>query len=76
MLFHAVMEFCLDLLRSKFWLIGEWSNGIIISLEILRNFFNDLSLCIVAVTFSKNVLQFLGTHSKALCHGIFLIYFR
>jgi hypothetical protein len=23
--FHAVMEFCLDLLRSKFWLIGEWS---------------------------------------------------
>ena len=25
MLFHAMMEFCLDLLRSKFWLIGEWS---------------------------------------------------
>jgi hypothetical protein len=25
MLFQAVMEFCLDLLRSKFWLIGEWS---------------------------------------------------
>ena len=25
MLFHAIMEFCLDLLRSKFWLIGEWS---------------------------------------------------
>jgi hypothetical protein len=24
-LFHAMMEFCLDLLRSKFWLIGEWS---------------------------------------------------
>jgi hypothetical protein len=22
MLFHAMMEFCLDLLRSKFWLIG------------------------------------------------------
>ena len=27
MLFHAMMEFCLDLLRSKFWLIGEWSIG-------------------------------------------------
>jgi hypothetical protein len=27
MLFQAVMKFCLDLLRSKFWLIGEWSNG-------------------------------------------------
>jgi hypothetical protein len=27
MLFHATMEFCLDLLRSKFWLIGEWSIG-------------------------------------------------
>ena len=25
MLFHAMMEFCLDLLRSKFWLIGDWS---------------------------------------------------
>jgi hypothetical protein len=25
MIFHAMMEFCLDLLRSKFWLIGEWS---------------------------------------------------
>jgi hypothetical protein len=25
MLFHAMMEFCLDLLGSKFWLIGEWS---------------------------------------------------
>jgi hypothetical protein len=25
MLFHAVMEFCLDLLRSKFWLIWDWS---------------------------------------------------
>ena len=25
MLFHAMVEFCLDLLRSKFWLIGEWS---------------------------------------------------
>jgi hypothetical protein len=25
MLFHAMMEFCLDLLSSKFWLIGEWS---------------------------------------------------
>jgi hypothetical protein len=25
MLFQAVMKFCLDLLRSKFWLIGEWS---------------------------------------------------
>jgi hypothetical protein len=25
MLFHAKMEFCQDLLRSKFWLIGEWS---------------------------------------------------
>jgi hypothetical protein len=25
MLFQAMMEFCLDLLRSKFWLIGEWS---------------------------------------------------
>ena len=25
MLFHAMMEFCHDLLRSKFWLIGEWS---------------------------------------------------
>ena len=25
MLFDAMMEFCLDLLRSKFWLIGEWS---------------------------------------------------
>ena len=25
MLFHAMMEFCLDLLRSKFGLIGEWS---------------------------------------------------
>jgi hypothetical protein len=25
MLFHAMMEFCLDLLRSTFWLIGEWS---------------------------------------------------
>ena len=25
MLFHAMMEFCLDLLRSKFWLIGEWA---------------------------------------------------
>ena len=25
MLFHAMMEFCLDLLQSKFWLIGEWS---------------------------------------------------
>jgi hypothetical protein len=23
--FHAMMAFCLDLLRSKFWLIGEWS---------------------------------------------------
>ena len=28
MLFHAMVEFCLDLLRSKFWLIGEWSIGI------------------------------------------------
>jgi hypothetical protein len=30
MLVHAVMEFCLDLLsllRSKFWLIWDWSNG-------------------------------------------------
>jgi valyl-tRNA synthetase len=25
MLFQTVMKFCLDLLRSKFWLIGEWS---------------------------------------------------
>ena len=25
MLFQAVMKFCLDLLSSKFWLIGEWS---------------------------------------------------
>jgi hypothetical protein len=25
MLCHAAMKFCLDLLRSKFWLIGEWS---------------------------------------------------
>ena len=25
MLFQAVMKFCLDLFRSKFWLIGEWS---------------------------------------------------
>jgi hypothetical protein len=25
MLFHAMMEFCLDLLKYKFWLIGEWS---------------------------------------------------
>ena len=25
MLFHAVMKFCLDLLRSKFWLIGDWA---------------------------------------------------
>ena len=24
-LFHAIMEFCLDLLRSKFWLIWDWS---------------------------------------------------
>jgi hypothetical protein len=23
--FHAMMEFYLDLLRSKFWLIGDWS---------------------------------------------------
>jgi hypothetical protein len=27
MLFHAMMEFCLDLLRLKCWLIGEWSIG-------------------------------------------------
>jgi hypothetical protein len=27
MLFHAMMEVCLDLLRSKFWLSGEWSIG-------------------------------------------------
>jgi hypothetical protein len=25
MFFQAVMKFCLDLLRSKFRLIGEWS---------------------------------------------------
>jgi hypothetical protein len=25
MLFQAVMKFFLDLLSSKFWLIGEWS---------------------------------------------------
>ena len=25
MLFQAVMKFCLDLSRSKFWLIGDWS---------------------------------------------------
>jgi hypothetical protein len=25
MLFHAVMEFCLDLLSSKFWLMWDWS---------------------------------------------------
>jgi hypothetical protein len=29
MLFHAMMEFCLDLFRSKFWLIGEWSIGLL-----------------------------------------------
>ena len=28
MLFHAMMEFCLDLLRLKCWLIGEWSIGV------------------------------------------------
>ena len=27
MLFRAMMEYCLDLLRSKFWFIGEWSIG-------------------------------------------------
>jgi hypothetical protein len=34
MLFHAMMEFCLDLLRSKFWLIGEWSIGKLISTNL------------------------------------------
>ena len=33
MLFHAMMEFCLDLLRSKFWLIWEWS----IELQVFWN---------------------------------------
>ena len=31
MLFHAMMEFCLDLLRSKFCLIGEWSIKLVYS---------------------------------------------
>ena len=37
MLFHAMMEFCLDLLRSKFWLIGEWSIRRAIALLISRS---------------------------------------
>jgi hypothetical protein len=28
MLFHAMMEFRLDFLRLKFWLIGEWAINI------------------------------------------------
>jgi hypothetical protein len=39
MLFHAIMEFCLDLLRSKFWLIGEWSIG---ALKLGKRYFNTL----------------------------------
>jgi hypothetical protein len=31
MIFHAMMEFCLDLWRSKFWLIGEWSIKLVYS---------------------------------------------
>jgi hypothetical protein len=37
MLFHAMMEFCLDLLRSKFWLIGALSIAYIPEISISQN---------------------------------------
>jgi hypothetical protein len=58
MLFRAMMEFCLDLLRSKFWLIGEWSiqfrkNAFIISqshssnFALYRSFSSDVTAAIL-----------------------------
>ena len=38
MLFHAMMEFCLDLLRSKFWLIEVRSDPI----RLRNNFINPI----------------------------------
>jgi hypothetical protein len=35
MLFHAMMEFCLDLLRSKFWLIGGMVHWAVYTNQIL-----------------------------------------
>ena len=35
MLFQAVMKFFLDLLSSKFWLIGDWS--ILLAIFLLAN---------------------------------------
>jgi hypothetical protein len=34
MLFHAIMEFCLDLLRSKFWLILLFLDKIVMFLWV------------------------------------------
>ena len=44
MLFHAMMEFCLDLLRSKFWLIGEWSIDEQWELSVLTLSYSNVTL--------------------------------
>jgi hypothetical protein len=38
MLFHAVMKICLDLSRSKFWLIGDWSIGFALHIISINQF--------------------------------------
>jgi hypothetical protein len=43
MLFHAMMEFCLDLLRSKFWLIGDGPlAALVVLLYIDKKWYNGL----------------------------------
>jgi hypothetical protein len=58
MLFHAIMmEFCQDLLRSKFWLIGEWS----------IRYINKHSLILSLMIFSYHVIiWFVKTVGHAL----------
>ena len=61
MLFQAVMKFCLDLLSSKFGLIGEWSieaaalSSVYIIVFCVRKVFNNFTTEEKSLNHDKNL---------------------
>jgi hypothetical protein len=75
MLFHAVMEFCLDLLRSKFWSIGDWSIAVvhvfsklyrtIYNCEIKKRYLPKISINCISLYFKIRKLLFVRSWKPA-----------
>jgi hypothetical protein len=56
MLFHAMIEFGLDLLRSKFRFIGEWYRPFVFSFYFRKRFYNKMFYNLFSI-FTETIVQ-------------------